>query len=296
MGILSTLKRFVPASLRAPLKKGIAHILGKPLNPTRIESELKTFCRMKSARHLTANQRELVEQKIRELGPWFHNFQIAEDVWTNPEGNPGPQYPDSRWQVIQPCLPDVAGKSVLDIGCSSGFFSLKMKELGAAYVLGVDAGEQPKAIDQARFAAETLRLDIDFKICSVYDLATIGKQFDIVLFMGVFYHLRHPLLALEAVRPLCRETLIFQTITTRHEQTFTELESNQLQNSSLHSPLLQDLRYPSMRFVEGALDKDVTCWFVPNPQAVMSMLRSCSFKPNHVAYSDTNDIVVRCSV
>jgi len=251
---------------------------------------------MASARRLPDSQSKLVQRKIAELGPWFHNFQLTEDVWTNPNGGPGPQYPDSRWQLIEPLLPKVAGKSVLDIGCSSGFFSLKLKELGAEYVLGIDAGEQPKAIEQARFAAETLGLQADFKVHSVYELGEIGRQFDIVLFMGVLYHLRHPMLALDALRPLCRETLIIQTITMSHKQSFSELDSRELKDSSLRSALLNDSRYPAIRFIEGALDKDVTCWFVPNPQAVMSMLRSCSFKPNQVAYSGDNDIIVRCSV
>src|SRR4051812_23158565 len=95
------------------------------------------------------------------------------------------------------------GKSCLDIGCSSGFFSLKLKELGAAYVLGVDSGEQPQAIKQAQFAAATLGLDVDFRILSAYDLAALGTTFDVVLFMGVFYHLRHPLVALEAAHAVC---------------------------------------------------------------------------------------------
>ena len=139
-------------------------------------------------------------------------------------------------------------------------------------------------------------LQVEFSILSVYDLREIGRQFDIVLFMGVLYHLRHPLLALESLRSVCCETLILQTITTPHEKSFSELETADLQNSSLHSPLLEDPRYPAVRFIEGALDKDVTCWFVPNPQAVMSMLRACAFKPEQVAYSGRNDIIVRCSV
>jgi tRNA (mo5U34)-methyltransferase len=254
------------------------------------------YCAMKSARRLESSERESVQQKIEELGPWFHNFQIAEEVWTNPEGGPGPQYPDSRWKVIEPLLPDLTGKTVLDVGCSSGFFSLKLKELGASFVLGVDDGEQPKAIKQARFAAETLGLEIDFKTLSVYRIAELQSQFDLVLFMGVLYHLRHPLLALEALRTVCRGTLILQTITTPHKQRFRELDAADLQHSSLHSPLLEDPRYPAVRFVEGALDKDVTCWFVPNPQAVMSMLRSCGFKPVQIAYSGRNDVVARCSI
>jgi len=256
----------------------------------------RRYCQMKSARRLSGAQQEAVKRKVAELGPWFHNFQIAEGIWTNPESGPGPHYPDTRWKLIEPLLPDLGGKSVLDIGCSSGFFSLKLKELGARSVLGVDDGEQPKAIEQARFAAETLGLEVDFQIRSAYKVAELGQQFDVILFMGVLYHLRHPLLALEALRQVCSGTMILQTITTPHDQHFTELATNDLQNSSLHSPLLGDPRYPAVRFVEGALDKDVTCWFLPNPQAVMSMLRSCGFKPSQVAYSGGNDIIVRSSV
>ncbi len=257
----------------------------------------RVYCPMKSARRLTEPERQLVLQKVRDLGPWFHNFQLARGVWTCPDDAfPGPQYPDSRWKVIEPLISGVEGKSVLDIGCSSGFFSLKLKEEGAGYVLGIDAGEQPKAIEQARFAAQTLGLDVDFQVHSVYDMDKLGREFDIVLCMGVLYHLRHPLLALEKLRSVCGGTLILQTITTPHAQSFEELDASALQNSSLHSPLLLDVRYPAMRFVEGALDKDVTCWFIPNPQAVMSMLRSCGFKPDAVAHSGPNDVIVRASV
>jgi len=73
---------------------------------------------MKSARHLSEDQSALVKKKVAELGPWFHNFQIADGIWTNPKGGPGgAQYPDSRWKLIEPLLPDVAGKTVLDFGC-----------------------------------------------------------------------------------------------------------------------------------------------------------------------------------
>ena len=254
------------------------------------------YCPMDSARMWTAAERQVLERRIAELGPWFHNFQLADGVWTNPQGSPGPLYPDIRWKAVERLLSNVRGKSVLDIGCSSGFFSLKLKELGADYVLGVDAGEQPKAVEQARFAARTLNLEADFRVLSVYDLDQIGRQFDIVLFMGVLYHLRHPLLALEAVRRLCRESLIVQTITTTHNGSFKELGADELQKSSLHSTLLNDARYPAMRFVEGALDGDVTCWFVPNPQGALSMLRSSGFKPEQVTYTDPAEIIVRCSV
>src|SRR5207237_3057762 len=135
-----------------------------------------------------------------------------------------------------------------DVGCRCGFISLKMKELGAAYVLGVDSGEQPKAIAQAEFAAQTLGLDVDFRIVSAYDLATLDRKFDVILFMGVFYHLRHPLVALEAARAVCGGTMIFQTITTPHQEMFSELDRGTTNNVQLHSPLFSDEQFPAMHF------------------------------------------------
>ncbi len=256
----------------------------------------RTYGAMRSARRLPDPRRGQVEQKLTELGPWFHNFQLAADLWTNPGGSgPGADYPDWRWRHVRTLLPGVVGKTVLDVGCSSGFFSLKMKELGAAYVLGVDAGEQPKAIEQARFAADTLGLDVDFRTLSVYDLREIGRQFDLVLFMGVLYHLRHPLVALEAVRSVCGDALILQTITTPHDRALNEIDSATLQKVGLRSPVLMEDRFPTVRFVEGALDNDVTCWFIPNPQAVVSILRSCSFRPNQSVFPTPHEMIVRCS-
>src|SRR2546427_6598806 len=83
-----------------------------------------------SAKPFTGKERRQVLAKIKDLEPWFHNMNLG-NVWTNPtfEGA-GPDYPAWRWRVVQPMLPDVRGMNCLDIGCSSGFFSLKLKELG----------------------------------------------------------------------------------------------------------------------------------------------------------------------
>ena len=265
---------------------------------TRAKSaEQKFGCRMASARLIPDAERPGLAERIEQLGPWFHNYEIASGVWTNPLGqSPGVEYPLTRWQLIEPLLPDVQGKACLDIGCSSGFFSLKLKELGAAYVLGIDSGEQLAAIEQAQFAANTLQLDVDFRVLSAYDLATIGRQFDLVLFMGVFYHLRHPLVALEAARSVCRDTMMFQTITTKHERKLSELDTYPRRHVGLHSSVLESDDFPGLRFVEGSLDDDVTCWFVPNLQAVVAMLRSTGFNPGELAFANERDVIVRCTV
>src|SRR5207248_6682155 len=66
---------------------------------------------------------------------------------------------------------------------------------------------------QARLAAEVKDLDIEFRNLSVYDVGALCETFDIVLFMGVLYHLRHPLLALDLIREhVLGETLVFQSM------------------------------------------------------------------------------------
>ena len=86
---------------------------------------------------------------------------------------------------------------MLDIGCNAGFYSVELKSRGASRVLGVDVDD--RYLTQARFVASVLGLEIEFEKRSVYDVDQIAGQFDYVLFMGVFYHLRYPLLALDKV-------------------------------------------------------------------------------------------------
>ena len=162
-------------------------------------------------------------------------------------------------------------------------------------MLGIDFEQQPQAIQQAQFAAGTLGLDVDLRNMSTYDLGRLPTKFDIVLFMGVFYHLRHPLVALEAVRAVCDGTMIFQTITTQHQMNFSELDARITQNVDLRSLTILDNQFPAVRFVEGALNDDVTCWFVPNIQAVAAMLRSCKFKPSKIVFTNDHDIIVHCT-
>src|SRR5437868_7908666 len=134
-----------------------------------------------------------IERKVQALGPWFHNLDLN-GVRTAPSHFLG-DYPAVKWQHFANDIPrDLTGKSVLDIGCNAGFYSLEMKRRGAARVLGLDYDEEYLA--QARFAAEVSGFNIEFRRTSVYDVAALGEKFDVVLFLGVLYHLRHPLLAL----------------------------------------------------------------------------------------------------
>jgi tRNA (mo5U34)-methyltransferase len=256
----------------------------------------EVHCTLAAARSLDAEDIRRVRQRVAELAPWFHNYEIAKGVWTNADGaGPGPDYPARRWAHVKPWVEGLSGKSCLDVGCSSGFFSLKAAELGAASVLGVDSGEQVRATEQARFAAETLGLQASFQTVSVYDLPHLGRTFDVVLFMGVLYHLRHPLLALEALRKICAGTLILQTITTPSAGRLSELPGVS-RNVQLNVPQMLDRRFPSAQFIEGGLAGDESCWFVPNVEGVAAMLRSCGFKPKDFVFPNVQEVFVRCTV
>src|SRR4051794_13122468 len=144
--------------------------------------------------NLTTND---IEQRVRSLGQWFHNIDLR-GVKTAPEHFLG-DYPNIKWRSFEDAIDaDLTGKTVLDIGCNGGFYSMEMKRRGAERVLGIDFDDDYLA--QARFAAEVLGFDIEFRKLSVYDVGALGERFDVVIFMGVLYHLRHPLLALDLIR------------------------------------------------------------------------------------------------
>lgn len=137
---------------------------------------------------------EQIQERVRELGEWFHNLDLR-GVQTAPRHFLG-DYPQNKWQTFAHALPaDLRGKTVLDIGCNAGFYALEMQRRGADRVVAIDFDETYLA--QARFAAQVRGADIEFHQLSVYDVARLGERFDVVLFLGVFYHLRHPLLALD---------------------------------------------------------------------------------------------------
>src|ERR1043166_4071567 len=128
-----------------------------------------------------------IERRIRELGQWFHNLNL-QGVQTAPNHFLG-DYPAIKWKRFERTVPrDLRGKSVLDIGCNAGFYSLEMKRRGAKRVLAIDS--DARYLAQARFAAEVTDMKIEFLQLSVYEIAQLKERFDLVLFLGVLYHLR----------------------------------------------------------------------------------------------------------
>jgi tRNA (mo5U34)-methyltransferase len=153
-----------------------------------------------------------IQRRIQQLGAWFQNLDL-QGIPTAPEHYLG-DYPAAKWRQISPALPPrLDGLTVLDIGCNAGFHALECKRRGARRVMGIDA--DPHYLAQARFAAEVLELDVEWRHLSVYALSELLAEtggFDYVFFMGVFYHLRYPVYALDLVVKAVRRRLVFQTM------------------------------------------------------------------------------------
>jgi tRNA (mo5U34)-methyltransferase len=206
------------------------------------------------------------------LGEWFHNLDLH-GVRTAPNHFLG-DYPAQVWRHIAPALPrDLCGRSVLDIGCNGGFFSIEMKRRGAARVLGIDS--DPRYLAQARFAADVLELDIEYRELSVYDVGALGERFDLVLFMGVLYHLRHPLLALDLVREhVVGDLLLFQTMQRGARGTAPVAPDYAFEDTAQ----FEDPAWPRLHFIEHSYAGDPTNWWVPNRACAEAMLRDAGFE------------------
>lgn len=218
---------------------------------------------------LGAPDRTKLQQQIEELGDWFHNLDLL-GVATAPNHFLG-DFPNVKWKHISGALPkDLSGAHVLDIGCNGGFYSIQMKRRGAKRVLGIDVDD--RYLNQGRFAAKTLGLSVEFEKRSVYEVDNIAGQFDYVLFMGVFYHLRYPLYALDKVikKVASEGKLIFQTMLRGSSET-RKWESNY---HFWNTRIFLDPDYPAMYFVEESYANDPTNWWIPNRAAAEGMLRS----------------------
>jgi tRNA (mo5U34)-methyltransferase len=205
------------------------------------------------------------------LGPWFHNIDLG-GVMTAPDHFLG-DYPAVKWRRFAHTLPaDLRGKTVLDIGCNAGFYSIQMKLRGASRVLAID--HDPDYLRQARFAAETIGVSIEFAEMSAYDVGSLGERFDIVLFLGVLYHLRHPLLALDLIRAhVVRDLFVCQSM-----QRGDPAEEPVAEDYPFSERAIFDRpSFPRLSFIEHRYAGDETNWWVPNRACTAAMLRSAGF-------------------
>ena len=192
---------------------------------------------------------------------WYHQIPLGNGVVT-----PGSDSTIERLALIG--LPDdLTGRTVLDIGAWDGAFSFEAERRRAARVVAVDSfcwnGEGWGTKDGFECARRLLGSRVEDREVEVLDLSpdTVGV-FDLVLFLGVLYHLKHPVLALERVASVCREQLIL----------WTQVD-------------MLDCDRPAAAFYPGTeLNNDPTNWWGPNPHAVIGMLTTAGFSRAEMTY------------
>jgi tRNA (mo5U34)-methyltransferase len=223
------------------------------------------------------------DPEIASLGPWFHNLHLPDGRQTAPE-HPLGDFPAFKWRELEPALPrDLSGWSALDIGCNAGFYSFQLARRGAE-VVGIDHHERYLA--QAEWARSIYGLEerVELRRMTVYDLARQDDRYDLVLFMGVLYHLRYPLLGLDIVSAATRRLLVLQTLTTA-ETAPAQLPPD-VPISARERLIERD--WPAMSFVEHRFAGDATNWWVPNSACVEAMARSAGMevvaRPGHEIY------------
>jgi tRNA (mo5U34)-methyltransferase len=213
------------------------------------------------------------DPEIGELAPWFHNLHLPDGRETAPD-HPLGDFPAFKWREIGPHVPrDLTGWTALDIGCNAGFYSFELARRGA-HVTGLELDEH--YLRQAHWAAERYGLEdaVELRQGSVYDLVDSGEQWDLVLFMGVLYHLRHPLLALDAVAAATRRLLVLQTLTMPGEERIVAPADVDIDDRDR----LLDPGWPKLAFIERRLADDETNWWAPNAACVEAMARSAGLR------------------
>jgi tRNA (mo5U34)-methyltransferase len=215
--------------------------------------------------------RDEIERRVRELGDWFHNLDLG-GVRTAPAHFLG-DYPQTKYRRFEHAIPkDLTGATVLDVGCNAGFYSIEMKRRGAARVVGIDSDDRYLA--QARFAAEVVGAEIEFRNLDVYRVAELGERFDLVIFMGVLYHLRHPLLALDLLHEYAvGDRMLFQSM----QRGGTAIDRLAPDYPFAEESIFERPGYPKAFFVEQRYAGDPTNWWVPNQACAEAMLRAAGF-------------------
>ena len=208
--------------------------------------------------------------KLAKTG-WYHSFRLADG--TVFEGVQSYEHLVNRYsQLPIPC--DLTGKSVLDIGAWDGWFSFEAERRGAK-VTSIDAVEIPNFL----LVHELTGSKIDYRAMDMYELpaAKLGK-FDYVFFLGVLYHVKHPLLALEIVCSHTREVAIVESFVIDGD-TWQDHRSN----------------IPSMEFYEhDELGGHFDNWIGPTVGCLLALCRSAGFARVELIGVNGERAVVAC--
>jgi len=227
----------------------------------------------KNLRSLNSSESRRGEDFSRELAEkgWYHTFEL-------PDGTVIEGY--NRLEVLQeryalfPIPSELAGRRVLDIGAWDGWFSFEAERHGAQ-VTAVDCVEVPNFLR----IHKTLSSTVVYRVLDCYELPQAGLgKFDFTFFLGVLYHLKHPLLALEIVCGLTMDTAIVESFV-------TDADTWQEHRTEI----------PTMEFYEtDELGNQLDSWIGPTVGCLMAMCRAAGFARVELLFASGSHAGVVC--
>lgn len=211
--------------------------------------------------------------KLVNKAQWFHSFELSHGIVT-PGANPtdAKAILNDRFSLPK----DLTGKTALDIGALDGPYSFELERRGAT-VTSLDI--QSPDVSGYNTAKAVLGSKNEYIQGNVYDLNRImdGRKFDIILFFGVWYHLKHPVLAFEQVSHALKDDglVLFEGETLKNYAEST--------NGSDHSDKkliagMAESDLPITLYYSGPFKKDQWNWFVPNRACVKEWLETAGMQ------------------
>jgi tRNA (mo5U34)-methyltransferase len=213
-----------------------------------------------------------VESQVAALGWWYQHFELPGGVWTG-DGAPPAYDPRERWQLFAPYIPDdLTGKTVLDVGGNAGYFSVQMKLRGAQKCVMVEPVIE--FVDQARlvFSEFGVRVKVVNEDVHAYCLTTT-ERFDYVLFLGLFYHLKYPVLVLDRLAEMTKARLVLAAHISGGVEHGEPADATDVDRDEVRAST-----FPQLAFIERTYRGDLTNWWIPNYQALEPLARSAGLR------------------
>ena len=209
---------------------------------------------------------------VKSFKFWYHRIYLGNGVYTI-EGHAA--HHELVWQHFETALPpSFNGLSVLDVGANAGYFALQSKFRGARRVVGTEF--EQLFFDQALTIREVWGVDIDYRLLDAHDVASLKESFDLIVFAGILYHLKHPLFVLETLGRMCTDAILLET------EFIPSDPRNCVVVRQGQPATLQQTQSGMMKFIErNELNGDDTNWWVPDEECVRGMLRTAGF--NHIS-------------
>lgn len=218
-------------------------------------------------------ERRELEERIAELGPWHYQFEFDDGV-TTPIDDPNKlnRHEQRRRYFFDALLRvtggSLAGHRVLDLGCNAGFWAHHAMAAGADFLLGVDARE--RQLDQARLVFEAKGVDparYRFEEANVFG-HDFGERFDLVLCLGLLYHVSKPMELFETMAGVGAELIVIDTIISPSEESVFKVR-----------------REPVDKWLNAA---DMETVLIPSRQAVIDLAAQFGFKTVPLALNMTD--------